>query len=181
MFTACLLVAGGHDKEWELIPQQQTAARLNARRLINCPQRFFAALLDFCEDRANDCSNTAGVIHLSSTLLSKGATRSSASDGGLLPRRSTSVWASTFRHLTHFHIFLFFFYFRHQHPVDNAGFFSFLTLHWLSPLALKAYKASSLSVDDVWGLSCHEASEINCQRWSNCDTAKVCLLKVTRH
>uniref|UniRef100_A0A665WA58 ATP-binding cassette sub-family C member 5 n=1 Tax=Echeneis naucrates TaxID=173247 RepID=A0A665WA58_ECHNA len=52
----------------------------------------------------------------------------------------------------------------HQHPVDNAGLFSFMTLHWLSPLALKAYKASSLSIDDVWGLSCHEASEINCQR-----------------
>uniref|UniRef100_A0A4W6BT59 ATP-binding cassette sub-family C member 5 n=1 Tax=Lates calcarifer TaxID=8187 RepID=A0A4W6BT59_LATCA len=55
-------------------------------------------------------------------------------------------------------------YSRHQHPVDNAGLFSFMTLHWLSPLAVKAYKASSLSIDDVWGLSCHEASEINCQR-----------------
>uniref|UniRef100_A0A8C9Z1B7 ATP-binding cassette sub-family C member 5 n=1 Tax=Sander lucioperca TaxID=283035 RepID=A0A8C9Z1B7_SANLU len=55
-------------------------------------------------------------------------------------------------------------YSRHQHPVDNAGLFSFMTLHWLSPLALKAFKASSLSIDDVWGLSCHEASEINCQR-----------------
>ncbi|KAM7417317.1 hypothetical protein PAMA_017129 [Pampus argenteus] len=53
---------------------------------------------------------------------------------------------------------------KHQHPVDNAGLFSFMTLHWLSPLALKAYKASSLSMDDVWGLSCHEASENNCQR-----------------
>lgn len=53
---------------------------------------------------------------------------------------------------------------KHQHPVDNAGLFSFMTLHWLSPLALKAYRASSLSIDDVWGLSCHEASEINCQR-----------------
>ncbi|KAF3838661.1 hypothetical protein F7725_010429 [Dissostichus mawsoni] len=53
---------------------------------------------------------------------------------------------------------------RHQHPVDNAGLFSFMTLHWLSPLALKAFRASSLSIDDVWGLSCHEASEINCQR-----------------
>ncbi|XP_047441293.1 ATP-binding cassette sub-family C member 5 [Mugil cephalus] len=53
---------------------------------------------------------------------------------------------------------------KHQHPVDNAGFFSFMTLHWLSPLALKAYKASSLSIDDVWGLSCHEASAVNCQR-----------------
>uniref|UniRef100_H3DE78 ATP-binding cassette sub-family C member 5 n=1 Tax=Tetraodon nigroviridis TaxID=99883 RepID=H3DE78_TETNG len=53
---------------------------------------------------------------------------------------------------------------KHQHPVDNAGLFSFMTLHWLSPLALKAFRASSLSVDDVWGLSCHEASETNCQR-----------------
>uniref|UniRef100_A0A7N6BDA9 ATP-binding cassette sub-family C member 5 n=1 Tax=Anabas testudineus TaxID=64144 RepID=A0A7N6BDA9_ANATE len=77
--------------------------------------------------------------------------------------RGTSVCACTFSHLIHFHVF-FFPYFRHQHPVDNAGFFSFLTLHWLSPLALKAYKASSLSVDDMWGLSCHEASEVNCQR-----------------
>lgn len=53
---------------------------------------------------------------------------------------------------------------KHQHPVDNAGLFSFMTLHWLSPLAMKAYRNTSLSVDDVWGLSCHEASEINCQR-----------------
>ncbi|MEQ2311474.1 hypothetical protein AMECASPLE_020417 [Ameca splendens] len=53
---------------------------------------------------------------------------------------------------------------KHQHPVDNAGLFSFMTLHWLSPLALKAYKQSSLSLDDVWGLSCHEASGVNCQK-----------------
>uniref|UniRef100_A0A669BP40 Si:ch211-221f10.2 n=1 Tax=Oreochromis niloticus TaxID=8128 RepID=A0A669BP40_ORENI len=49
----------------------------------------------------------------------------------------------------------------HQHPVDNAGLFSFMTLHWLSPLAVKAYKASSLSIDDVWGLSCHESCHTN--------------------
>ncbi|CAL8356041.1 unnamed protein product [Merluccius merluccius] len=53
---------------------------------------------------------------------------------------------------------------QHQHPVDNAGLFSFMTLNWLTPLALKAYRVSSLSIDDVWGLSCHEASENNCQR-----------------
>ncbi|XP_072292178.1 ATP-binding cassette sub-family C member 5 [Eucyclogobius newberryi] len=53
---------------------------------------------------------------------------------------------------------------KHQHPVDNAGLFSFMTLHWVSPLVRKAYRMSSLSVDDVWGLSCHEASEINSQR-----------------
>ncbi|CAL8305027.1 unnamed protein product [Arctogadus glacialis] len=53
---------------------------------------------------------------------------------------------------------------KHQHPVDNAGLFSFMTLHWLTPLALKAYRASSLGIDDVCGLSCHEAAETNCQR-----------------
>uniref|UniRef100_A0A3P8YJK2 ATP-binding cassette sub-family C member 5 n=1 Tax=Esox lucius TaxID=8010 RepID=A0A3P8YJK2_ESOLU len=53
---------------------------------------------------------------------------------------------------------------RHQHPVDNAGLFSFMTLQWLTPLALRAHKTSSLSIDDVWGLSCHEASEFNSQR-----------------
>lgn len=56
---------------------------------------------------------------------------------------------------------------KHQHPVDNAGLFSFMTLHWLTPLALKAYKTSNLSMDDVWGLSCHEASEVNCQRFES--------------
>lgn len=55
---------------------------------------------------------------------------------------------------------------RHQHPVDNAGFFSFMTLQWLSPLAWRAHKASSLRMEDVWGLSCHEASEMNYQRWA---------------
>ncbi|KAJ8281723.1 hypothetical protein COCON_G00042420 [Conger conger] len=53
---------------------------------------------------------------------------------------------------------------KHQHPVDNAGLFSFMTLHWLTPLALRAYRTSGLSMEDVWGLSCHEASETNCQR-----------------
>uniref|UniRef100_A0A3B5R5P7 Si:ch211-221f10.2 n=1 Tax=Xiphophorus maculatus TaxID=8083 RepID=A0A3B5R5P7_XIPMA len=53
---------------------------------------------------------------------------------------------------------------KHQHPVDNAGLFSFMTLQWLSPLALRAYKQSSLSLDDVWGLSCHEESGVNTQR-----------------
>uniref|UniRef100_A0A8C1I6G8 ATP-binding cassette sub-family C member 5 n=1 Tax=Cyprinus carpio TaxID=7962 RepID=A0A8C1I6G8_CYPCA len=49
-------------------------------------------------------------------------------------------------------------------PVDNAGFFSFMTLQWLSPLAWRAHKESCLKIEDVWGLSCHEASETNCQR-----------------
>ncbi|XP_051514904.1 ATP-binding cassette sub-family C member 5-like isoform X1 [Myxocyprinus asiaticus] len=53
---------------------------------------------------------------------------------------------------------------KYQHPVDNAGLFSFMTLQWLSPLAWRAHKESCLRMEDVWGLSCHEASETNCQR-----------------
>ncbi|MGH0115193.1 UNVERIFIED_CONTAM: hypothetical protein FKN15_070713, partial [Acipenser sinensis] len=53
---------------------------------------------------------------------------------------------------------------KNQHPIDNAGLFSFMTLNWLSPLGWKAYKKSSLEMSDIWGLSCHEASETNCRR-----------------
>uniref|UniRef100_W5NE66 ATP-binding cassette sub-family C member 5 n=3 Tax=Lepisosteus oculatus TaxID=7918 RepID=W5NE66_LEPOC len=53
---------------------------------------------------------------------------------------------------------------RHQHPVDNAGLFSFMTLQWLSPLAWRAHRMSSLEMGNIWGLSCHEASDTNCQR-----------------
>ncbi|MGH0138977.1 UNVERIFIED_CONTAM: hypothetical protein FKN15_000218 [Acipenser sinensis] len=54
---------------------------------------------------------------------------------------------------------------KNQHPIDNAGLFSFMTLNWLSPLGWKAYKKSSLEMSDIWGLSCHEASETNCRRF----------------
>ncbi|XP_069492781.1 ATP-binding cassette sub-family C member 5-like [Ambystoma mexicanum] len=54
---------------------------------------------------------------------------------------------------------------KHQHPIDNAGLFSFMTLSWLTPLARKAYKHSELNLDDLWNLSCHESSEVNCQRF----------------
>uniref|UniRef100_A0A6Q2XG32 ATP-binding cassette sub-family C member 5 n=1 Tax=Esox lucius TaxID=8010 RepID=A0A6Q2XG32_ESOLU len=60
------------------------------------------------------------------------------------------------------------FSFFHRHPVDNAGLFSFMTLQWLTPLALRAHKTSSLSIDDVWGLSCHEASEFNMVQYIYC-------------
>ncbi|CAL1613879.1 unnamed protein product [Knipowitschia caucasica] len=53
---------------------------------------------------------------------------------------------------------------KHQHPVDNAGLFSSMTLSWLDPLILKANRQSNLSIDDVWGVSCHDAAEVNCQR-----------------
>ncbi|XP_035377481.1 multidrug resistance-associated protein 5 isoform X1 [Electrophorus electricus] len=53
---------------------------------------------------------------------------------------------------------------KHQHPVDNAGLFSSMTLRWLSPLAWQAHRASRLTADDVWGLSRHEASDTNFSR-----------------
>ncbi|KAI4880193.1 hypothetical protein NFI96_026032, partial [Prochilodus magdalenae] len=49
---------------------------------------------------------------------------------------------------------------KHQHPVDNAGLFSFMTFNWLTPLALLAYKKGQLFLEDVWAVS----------RWESCET-----------
>ncbi|XP_039621912.1 multidrug resistance-associated protein 5-like isoform X1 [Polypterus senegalus] len=54
---------------------------------------------------------------------------------------------------------------KHQHPVDNAGLFSFMTFNWMSSMAWKAYRKGSLEMCDIWGLSCHDATKINCQRF----------------
>ncbi|XP_053420205.1 ATP-binding cassette sub-family C member 5 isoform X2 [Nycticebus coucang] len=53
---------------------------------------------------------------------------------------------------------------KHQHPVDNAGLFSCTTFSWLSPLARKAHKKGELLMEDVWSLSKHESSDVNCRR-----------------
>lgn len=53
---------------------------------------------------------------------------------------------------------------RHQHPVDNAGLFSCMTFSWLSPLARIAHRKGELLMEDVWSLSKHESSEVNCRR-----------------
>ncbi|XP_040284415.1 multidrug resistance-associated protein 5 isoform X1 [Bufo bufo] len=53
---------------------------------------------------------------------------------------------------------------KHQHPVDNAGLFSFMTFSWLTPLAHKAYKKGELFFEDIWPLSRHESSDVNCRR-----------------
>lgn len=53
---------------------------------------------------------------------------------------------------------------KHQHPVDNAGLFSCMTFSWLTPLARRAYKKGELFMDDVWSLSRHESSDVNCRR-----------------
>ncbi|KAL7878331.1 hypothetical protein AOLI_G00093050 [Acnodon oligacanthus] len=49
---------------------------------------------------------------------------------------------------------------KHQHPVDNAGLFSFMTFNWLTPLALFAHKKGQLFLEDVWAVS----------RWESCET-----------
>ncbi|XP_028929944.1 multidrug resistance-associated protein 5 isoform X3 [Ornithorhynchus anatinus] len=53
---------------------------------------------------------------------------------------------------------------KHQHPVDNAGLFSSMTFSWLTPLARAAYKKGELFMEDVWSLSKHESSDVNCRR-----------------
>uniref|UniRef100_A0A8C0N8S6 ATP binding cassette subfamily C member 5 n=1 Tax=Canis lupus familiaris TaxID=9615 RepID=A0A8C0N8S6_CANLF len=53
---------------------------------------------------------------------------------------------------------------KHQHPVDNAGLFSCMTFSWLSPLARMAHRKGELSMEDVWSLSKHESSDVNCRR-----------------
>nr|XP_028587599.1 multidrug resistance-associated protein 5 isoform X6 [Podarcis muralis] len=53
---------------------------------------------------------------------------------------------------------------KHRHPIDNAGLFSYLTFSWLTPLARTAYKKGELFTEDVWSLSTHESSEVNCRR-----------------
>lgn len=53
---------------------------------------------------------------------------------------------------------------KHQHPVDNAGLFSFMTFSWLTPLARIAYKKGELFFEDVWPLSQHESSDVNSRR-----------------
>ncbi|XP_072428524.1 ATP-binding cassette sub-family C member 5 isoform X3 [Chiloscyllium punctatum] len=53
---------------------------------------------------------------------------------------------------------------KQQHPVDNAGFFSFMTFSWLTSLAFTAYKKGELLLEDVWPLSKYESSEVNGRR-----------------
>ncbi|XP_070609870.1 ATP-binding cassette sub-family C member 5 isoform X1 [Erythrolamprus reginae] len=53
---------------------------------------------------------------------------------------------------------------KHRHPIDNAGLFSYMTFSWLSPMAKLAYKKGELLMQDVWPLSTHESSEVNCRR-----------------
>ncbi|XP_076846892.1 ATP-binding cassette sub-family C member 5 isoform X2 [Brachyhypopomus gauderio] len=53
---------------------------------------------------------------------------------------------------------------KHQHPVDNAGLFSFMTFSWLTPLAKLAHRKGQLFLEDVWAVSRWESCAINCRR-----------------
>uniref|UniRef100_A0A6Q2XDW5 ATP-binding cassette sub-family C member 5 n=1 Tax=Esox lucius TaxID=8010 RepID=A0A6Q2XDW5_ESOLU len=46
---------------------------------------------------------------------------------------------------------------KHQHPVDNAGLFSFMTFNWLTPLAVRAHRKGHLLLEDVWAVSQFES------------------------
>ncbi|XP_039899332.1 multidrug resistance-associated protein 5 [Simochromis diagramma] len=50
------------------------------------------------------------------------------------------------------------------HPVDSAGFFSFMTFNWLTPLAMCARRKKQLLLDDVWPVSQRESCHDNSMR-----------------
>ncbi|XP_066435021.1 ATP-binding cassette sub-family C member 5-like isoform X2 [Eleutherodactylus coqui] len=52
----------------------------------------------------------------------------------------------------------------HQHPIDNAGLFSLITLNWITPLARKVHRLSKLHMNDLWGLPSQDSSEVNSWR-----------------
>lgn len=53
---------------------------------------------------------------------------------------------------------------RYQHPVDNAGLFSFMTFNWLTSLAMLAHKKGQLFLEDIWAVSQFESCETNRRR-----------------
>lgn len=53
---------------------------------------------------------------------------------------------------------------KYQHPVDNAGLFSFMTFNWLTSLVLLAHKKGQLFLEDIWAVSQFESCETNHRR-----------------
>ncbi|XP_014068868.1 ATP-binding cassette sub-family C member 5 [Salmo salar] len=53
---------------------------------------------------------------------------------------------------------------KHEHPVDNAGLFSFMTFNWLTPLAVHAHRKGQLQLEDVWAVSQFESCKVNRHR-----------------
>lgn len=53
---------------------------------------------------------------------------------------------------------------KYEHPVDNAGLFSFMTFNWLTPLAVHAHRKGQLLLEDVWSVSQFESCEVNHRR-----------------
>uniref|UniRef100_A0A672SY73 Multidrug resistance-associated protein 5-like n=1 Tax=Sinocyclocheilus grahami TaxID=75366 RepID=A0A672SY73_SINGR len=53
---------------------------------------------------------------------------------------------------------------RYQHPVDNAGLFSFMTFNWLTSLVVLAHKKGQLFLEDIWAVSQFESCEVNHRR-----------------
>ncbi|XP_044059122.1 multidrug resistance-associated protein 5 isoform X3 [Siniperca chuatsi] len=53
---------------------------------------------------------------------------------------------------------------RFDHPVDSAGLFSFMTFHWITPLAVHARRKGQLLLDDIWPVSQREGCHANSLR-----------------
>uniref|UniRef100_A0A672RNK1 ATP-binding cassette, sub-family C (CFTR/MRP), member 5 n=1 Tax=Sinocyclocheilus grahami TaxID=75366 RepID=A0A672RNK1_SINGR len=62
---------------------------------------------------------------------------------------------------------------RYQHPVDNAGLFSFMTFNWLTSLVVLAHKKGQLFLEDIWAVSQFESCEANRRRSRMFDAAAV--------
>ncbi|XP_013884203.1 ATP-binding cassette sub-family C member 5 [Austrofundulus limnaeus] len=53
---------------------------------------------------------------------------------------------------------------RCEHPVDSAGLLSFMTFHWLTPLAVSARRKGQLLLEDIWPVAPRERCRDNSRR-----------------
>ncbi|XP_037835575.1 multidrug resistance-associated protein 5 [Kryptolebias marmoratus] len=53
---------------------------------------------------------------------------------------------------------------RCDHPVDSAGLLSFMTFHWLTPLAVRARRKGQLLLEDIWPVAPQERCRDNSMR-----------------
>uniref|UniRef100_A0A8C8F7S5 Uncharacterized protein n=1 Tax=Oncorhynchus tshawytscha TaxID=74940 RepID=A0A8C8F7S5_ONCTS len=85
-----------------------------------------------------------GGAHYMKELEEEARSKYQHSGGVLKPIRSTSKY--------------------HEHLVDNASLFSFMTFNWLIPLAVHAHRKGQLQLEDVWAVSQFESCKVNRHR-----------------
>ncbi|XP_024233200.1 multidrug resistance-associated protein 5-like [Oncorhynchus tshawytscha] len=93
--------------------------------------------------RAEGGLSLDGGAHYMKELEEEARSKYQHSGGVLKPIRSTS---------------------NHEHLVDNASLFSFMTFNWLIPLAVHAHRKGQLQLEDVWAVSQFESCKVNRHR-----------------